>query len=253
MKITLKINSSFGKKGSSFFLHAVLVFLTIIFNSYAIKATDLEKDPNNKSKLEISATEGSLIYEENVIITTTENIYIAPGTIIYGMENINCGIDEVNSAIARNKKKSSDENNALGISKDFVPQKKSIDLVLKKNQDRSNEKVKNILFWSLQNAKIPTLVKPNSNTGLISSSSSSKFSFDKSQNTKDLEVSLFLPKIKREALHCYFVYFENKKLVNHYLEALHLFNFLLKRIKTSKILDSAITLPIAIIGVRLTI
>ena len=208
MKITSKKSTSFGKK-NTFFWHFLLVFTSSVFTSNAINAEEFEKKSFLDYRSQISAIRGTLTSQDSNVVSGTENIYITPGTIIYGAENIISAADNFKSEIATTKKKSFDENNILGISKAFVTKEKSKDLALKHNQEKSIEKAKHTSFLSLSNSQIPFSSIVVINT---IKSTSSKFSFDILQNTKEQQVSIPLSKSKIEKLHSYFIYFENETI-----------------------------------------
>lgn len=180
IKLKLNIKSGFHSKNQKFLksffflLYIVLAFISPTYSFSTEKEFPL-KTPDSSAVIYVAPT--TFIYEVGQNdVNISDVIYVAPGTTIFGTlsaQEIN--IPKLPKTVEK-KTTTSDMRNALGLSKEFVPQKKIKNKIVQRFQDQLNLDVKNTKYLSISNSSIPIFVRSEQNTAAIGSSAS-KFTF----------------------------------------------------------------------------
>lgn len=150
IKLKLNIKSGFHCKNQKFlksFFFLLYIALAFISPTYSF-STEKEfplKTPDSSAVIYVAPT--TFIYEAvQNDVNISDVIYVAPGTTIFGtLSAQEISIPKLPKAVEK-KTTTSDMRNALGLSKEFVPQKKIKNKIVQRFQDQLNLDVKNTIY-----------------------------------------------------------------------------------------------------------
>lgn len=172
-KIIIYRSNFLGRINAALFKY-FLVFL-IIFSPYGVIASESENHTPQDYQNNIYVAPGAIIHglEHITINASAVVLYIAPGTIISGESNINMSKTVEISPVCTTERPTNKEHKALGLSKEFVAVCKVKDISLQRLQEKLQNRTLKTIYTAGDKSPFEFLdpYRPNFATVLNNTSS----------------------------------------------------------------------------------